>query len=77
MKTSLNIDDRVFREAKKESLRTKKTLSETISLWARLGLESLKTKRNKTKPKIEFVDLGGDSKIDLTNRKQWMDEIDS
>lgn len=37
MKTSLILDDRVFEDAKKESHRTGKTISEIISSWASLG----------------------------------------
>ncbi len=75
MKTSLIIDDRVYEEAKAESVKTGKSLSEIICFWASLGREELKN-RNKTKlKKFTPVDLG-EEKIDLSSRKEWMEELD-
>lgn len=76
MKTSLNIDDFVFKSARKEALKQKTSVSEIISLWARLGLESLKKiTKNKTSV-FKPADLGGASTLDLTNRRDWMDTLD-
>lgn len=74
-KTSLNLDDQIFEAAKKEAARSKKTLSEVISFWARIGrnhLKNVKAKESRFRP----VDLGGDSLIDLTRRNDWMDSLD-
>lgn len=48
MKTSLNIDDRVYEEAKKEAAATGKTLSEIVSLWSALGRDVWKKQQQKT-----------------------------
>ena len=74
MKTSIILDDRVFEEAKKEASRSGRSLSEIISQWASLGREVWKNKKaqpNKFKP----LDLGVE-KIDLTSRKEWMEDLD-
>lgn len=76
MKTSLNIDDFVFKTARKEAIKNRRSVSEVISLWARLGLESLK-KTAKLKPSVfKPADLGGASRLNLTNRRDWMDALD-
>ena len=38
MKTSLTIEDSLFKAAKKEADRLGKTVSEMISLWARVAI---------------------------------------
>ena len=77
MKTSLIIDDRLFREARKEAQKTGKTLSEMISHWARIGWETLRKSRSRpTKGEFKAVNLGGPSKIDLRSRRDWMDTLD-
>ena len=75
MKTSLILDDRVFEEAKKESLKTGKTISEIISEWASIGRDQWKKIKNKKAKNFKALDLGG-QKIDLTNRKEWMESLD-
>lgn len=75
MKTSLVIEDSIFRAAQQEAQRSNKTLSETISYWARLGWEALR-KRKPPSRKIRPVNLGGKAKINLASRKAWMDELD-
>lgn len=76
MKTSLNLDDELFTAAKKESLRSKRNLSEVISYWARLGRECDSAKKDANRPKFSPVDLGGTAQIDLANRRDWLDVLD-
>lgn len=76
MKTSLNIDDSLFFEAKKMAHKNKKTLSETLSHWALVGYATLKKERKKL-VKLTTADLGGSALIDLNSRKDWMDLLDS
>lgn len=73
MKTSLNLDDYLFKAAKKEMQKTGKTLSETISLWARLGLEHLLKQKPQSGKKLKTVDLGGPAMLDLSSRRDWRD----
>ena len=75
MKTSLVLDDRVFEEAKKESLKTGKTISEIISEWAAIGRDQWKKLKGKKKKTFKPLDLGGQN-IDLTSRKEWMEDLD-
>jgi hypothetical protein len=75
MKTSLVLDDRVFEEAKKESLKTGKTVSEIISEWAAIGRDHWKKLNGKKAKTFKPLDLGG-QKVDLTSRKEWMEELD-
>ncbi len=75
MKTSLIIDDRVFADAKKESLKTGKAVSEVISQWAAIGRDVWR--KSKTQPAKKFVPIDlGTEKVDLTNRKEWMEDLD-
>lgn len=75
MKTSLIIENELFESAKKEAIKTGKTLSEVISLWTRKGRDSLK--QEPTKRKIFTpIDLGGDSLIDLTKRRDWIETLE-
>ena len=76
MKTSLVIDDRVFEEAKKEADKSGKTISEVISKWAQMGREAWK-QNQKTQKAKEFraKDLGL-PQVDLSNRKDWMEELE-
>ncbi len=76
MKTSLNIDDFVFKTARKEALKNNQSVSDVISLWARLGLQSLKQSSKSKTLNFKPADLGGASKLDLTNRRDWMDALD-
>ncbi len=75
MKTSLILDDRVFEDAKNESHKTGKAISEIISSWASLGREVWRQKKAKTSKPFQPLNLG-EEKIDLTNRKEWMGELD-
>ena len=73
MKTSLNIDDFLFNEAKKEAAASKRSVSEVLSLWANKGREALK----KGKKKKNFKPLNlGIPEVDLSCRKIWMDDIE-
>ena len=75
MKISLILDDRVFEDAKKESHKTGKAISEIISSWASLGRDVWRQKKGKTSKSFQPLNLG-EEKIDLTNRKDWMGELD-
>jgi len=75
MKTSLIIDDSLFKEAKREAERENKTLSETISYWARVGRNYLK-KSKKSPKKLKTVNVGRPL-ISLKSRREWMDILDS
>ncbi|MBK5290435.1 MAG: hypothetical protein JJE04_01910 [Acidobacteriia bacterium] len=75
MKTSLVIDDSLFRAAKAEAERTGKTISETISAWASAGRRSLKEEKRKKKRVLPVLDLG-QPRIDLTSRRDWLDLLD-
>lgn len=75
MKTSLNLDDEVFSDAKKEALRRGVTVSEIISEWARAGREHLAHSRRKKK-EFKPVDLGA-AQIDLSNRRNWMEALEN
>lgn len=74
MKTSLIIEDELFESAKREALKSGKTLSEVISTWARKGRDIM---RRKSPPKNKFkpVDLGSDAQVDLTKRSEWMEDL--
>ena len=74
MKTSLILEDRLFREARKEAQARGKTISETISHWARVGWETLK-KGQKGRRRLKAVDLGGPALVDLSSRRDWMDTL--
>lgn len=74
MKTSLIISDKICKEAKKESLKTGKSVSEIISQWAMLGYELVK-KRKREPKKFKPLKLGT-QKIDLTCRKEWMEKLE-
>lgn len=75
MKTSLILDDRVFEDAKKESHKTGRAISEIISSWAALGRDVWRQKKNKPSKVFKPLNLGAE-KLDLTNRKEWMEELD-
>lgn len=75
MKTSLIIDDRIFEEAQKESLKTGKTISKVISEWAAAGRDEWKKLKNKKAKTFKPLNLGK-QKMDLTSRKEWMEELD-
>lgn len=75
MKTSLIIDDVVFEEAKREASKSGRSISEIISHWATLGREIWRQKKAIPHKKFKPLDLGLE-KIDLTNRKEWMEDLD-
>lgn len=75
MKTSLILDDRVFEDAKKESHKTGRSISEIISSWASLGRDVWRQKKGTVSKSFKPLNLG-EEKIDLTNRKEWMGELD-
>ncbi len=75
MKTSLVIDDRIFREAQRDSRAKGKTISETISHWARVGWETLRQAKKTNQP-FKAADLGGPAQVDLTSRRDWIDSLD-
>ena len=75
MKTSLILDDRVFEDAKKESHKTGRAISEIISSWASLGRDVWRQKKGKVSKSFKPLNLGVE-KVDLTNRKDWMGELD-
>ena len=77
MKTSLNIEGSLFQAAQKEAQKQGRTLSETISLWARIGRDTLVRKKRLTKQPFHPADLGGNARIDLASRRDWMDTLDS
>jgi hypothetical protein len=53
-------------------------MSELISYWARLGWENLQKKKQAPKSKKTFkpLDLGGPCNIDLSSRRDWLDQLD-
>lgn len=75
MKTSLNLDDSLFHAAATEARRTGKTISETVSAWARLGRDVVQVQRAERRP-VPALDLGGPATIDLASRRDWMDTLD-
>lgn len=77
MKTSLIIDDRIFEDAKKEADKTGSTISEVISKWAQVGREMWKQNQKRKKTKEFRARNLGAPLIDLTNRKNWMEELES
>ena len=75
MKTSLILDERVFEDAKKEAHKSGRSVSEVISLWAALGREAWRQKKGQSTKKFKSLDLGAE-KVDLTSRKEWMEDLD-
>lgn len=75
MKTSLILDDRVFEDAKKESHKTGKAISEIISSWASMGRDLWRQKKGQPCKKFKPLNLGSE-KVDLTNRKDWMEDLE-
>ncbi|MBI5139644.1 hypothetical protein HZA26_03495 [Candidatus Nomurabacteria bacterium] len=75
MKTSLLIDDKIFYEAKKQALQIGKTVSEIISLWARVGHEEWMKRKQKKRKEFKAVNLC-EQRVDLSNRKNWMEELE-
>lgn len=75
MKTSLILDDRVFEEAKKEAYKSGRSISEIVSQWAALGREVWRNKKSQNPKNFKPMNLGAE-KIDLTSRKEWMEDLD-
>ena len=77
MKTSLIIEDGVFKDAKKESAKSGQSISMIISQWAVLGRAAWKKhkKQKKKIPPFKPVNLGK-QKLDLSSRDVWMEIID-
>lgn len=75
MKTSLIIEDSLYRAAKTEAERTGKTISQTISFWASAGRLALKGEKRKKKRVIPVLNLG-EPRLDLTSRRDWLDLLD-
>lgn len=77
MKTSLVIDDSLYHEAQAEARRTGKTLSETITEWAREGRRVLRAaKKGQPRKHPAPVRLGGAASLNLDSRRDWMDVLD-
>lgn len=74
MKTSLNLDDGLYEDAKHEALRSGRSLSETITAWARLG-RNVERSRAKKRPKLAPVDLGRPL-MNIDSRDAVMDSLD-
>lgn len=74
MKTSLNIDDAVYEDARKVSQKTGRTLSNTISDWARIG-RNVERSRKRKRPTLEPVDLGR-SLLNIDSRSTLADILD-
>ncbi len=77
MKTSLIIDDRVFEDAKKEANKSGKTISEVISKWAQVGRQVFKQKIKNQLPKEFKAKNLGAPQMDLSSRKDWMEELEN
>lgn len=77
MKTSLNIEESLFKAAAEEAEKRDKTLSEMISYWARVGWKTLRAQEARRPTKIKPVHLGGPAIVDLNCRRDWMDNLDS
>ena len=75
MKTSLNIDDALFKAAQNAAIRGNISVSQVISRWARTGFTQLNSKKKKPSS-LKTVDLGGSSLIDINSRRNWMDLLD-
>lgn len=77
MKTSLIIDDRIFEDAKKEADKTGRTISDVISKWAQVGRDFWKKEQKSKRPKQFKPRSLGKPMIDLSNRKNWMEELEN
>lgn len=76
MKTSLVLDNQLFQAAQKEAQESGTTLSETVSRWARAGREALTKKKGRGTRKLKPANLGGSALIDLSSRRDWMDQLE-
>ena len=73
MKTSLVLSDYVFKAAQRESVESHKTISEIISQWAQLGLEALRSQKEKPAGKFKPISVGK-VLVDV-NSRHWMDQL--
>lgn len=77
MKTSLNLEDSLYRAAQAEARRSGKSVSQTISEWARAGREFLLRDREKRKkPTLTAAENCGELILDVSSRKHWMEVLD-
>lgn len=77
MKTSLIIEDKVFKEAKKESVKSGKSISKIINQWVILGQNVWKKKRQEKKISSSFKPVNlGQQKLDLSSREKWMESLE-
>jgi len=74
MKTSLTLDDSLYEDAKKAAGRTGRTISATVSEWARIG-RKLERQRAQRKPSLAPVDLGRPL-MNIDSRDALMDALD-
>jgi hypothetical protein len=75
VKTSLNLDDSVYEDARKASKKSGRSLSETISEWARLGRNLERARTRDRNPRLFPVDLG-EPLIDFDQRSAVTDALD-
>jgi len=73
MKTTLNIDDAVMADLKREAVRQGRTMSELVETALRLLLRSQK-KRTKMKPLPTFH--GGGELVDIADRNALYDAME-
>ena len=77
MKTSLIIEDKVFKDAKKESAQSGQSVSMIISQWAALGRTAWKKRKQQKKALSPFKPVNlGKQKLNLSSRDIWLDTID-
>jgi hypothetical protein len=75
MKTSLNLDDALYDQARRAALESGRSLSETISEWARLGARVYFERQVRARGTFQPLSLG-DLTLDLTRRRDWMETLD-
>jgi plasmid stability protein len=73
MKTTLNIDDKVMADLKREAARQGRTMSELVETALRLQLKSQR-KRKKIKPLPTFD--GGGELVDVADRNALYDAME-
>ena len=73
MKTTLNIDDRVMTELKREAARQRRTMSELVETALRLFFRSQR-KRSEIPPLPTFH--GGVERLDIADRNTLYDAMD-
>lgn len=73
MKTTLNIDDRVMAELKREAARQGRTMSELVETALRLFLRA--PRRKEPLPPLPIFHSGG-AFVDIANREALYDAMD-